>query len=75
MKKYLLLPLVALGLVAWVPNQAKAGVHVTFGVGVPAYYGPYPYYGGYYPAYYYHPYWHRWHHRHYYHRYHDWHRW
>ena len=32
MKKYLLLPLVALGLVAWVPNQAKAGVHVTFGL-------------------------------------------
>ena len=41
MKKYLLLPLVALGLVAWVPNQAKAGVHVTFGFGVPTYYEPY----------------------------------
>ncbi len=27
-EKYLLLPLVALGLVAWVPNQAKAGVQV-----------------------------------------------
>jgi hypothetical protein len=64
MKKYLLLPLIALGLVAWVPNQAKAGVHVTFGIGAPAYYGPY--YGSYYYpgyAYYYHPYWH---HRHYY---------
>lgn len=64
MKKYLLLPLVALGLVAWVPNQAKAGVHVTVGFGPPAYYYG-PYYGDYYPgyAYYYHPYWH---HRHYY---------
>ena len=49
MKKYLLLPLIALGLVAWVPNQAKAGVHVTFGFGLPTYYGPY--YGGYYPGY------------------------
>ena len=49
MKKYLLLPLVALGLVAWVPNQAKAGVHVTFGFGVPTYYRPY--YDGYYPGY------------------------
>jgi hypothetical protein len=68
MKKYLLLPLVALGLVAWVPNQAKAGVHVTFGFGVPTYYG------GYYPgyAYYYHPYWHHRHHYYHHHRY--WHR-
>ena len=71
MKKYLLLPLVALGLVAWAPNQAKAGVHVTFGVGVPAYYGYY----GYYPDYYYYPYWHHRHHYNYYHRYHHWHRW
>ena len=70
MKKYLLLPLVALGLVAWVPNQASAGVHVSVGFGAPAYYGPY--YGPYYPSYYYGPYyWHRWHH----HRYHHWHRW
>ena len=53
MKKYLLLPLVALGLVAWVPNQAKAGVHVSVGFGAPAYYGPY--YGPYYPSYYYGP--------------------
>ena len=37
MKKYLLLPLVALGLITWAPNQAKAGVHVTFGFGGPAY--------------------------------------
>ena len=69
MKKYLLLPLVALGLVAWAPNQAKAGVHVSVGFGPPVYYGPY--YGPYYPSYYYGPYWHRWHH----YRYHHWHRW
>jgi hypothetical protein len=70
MKKYLLLPLVALGLIAWLPNEAKAGVHVTFGFG-PAYYEPYY---GYYPGYtyYYHPYWYHRHHR--YHHY-DWHRW
>jgi hypothetical protein len=73
MKKCLLLPLVALGLVAWVPSQAKAGVHVTFGFGAPAYYGPdyYDYYPGY-PYYYYHPYrhrWHHWHHSYYHHRY------
>jgi len=73
MKKFLLLPLVALGLAAWMPNQAKAGVHVTFGFGQPVYYGPYYY--GYYPGYtyYYHP---DWHHRHYYYHHHDhWHRW
>ena len=71
MKKYLLLPLVALALVAWVSNQAEAGVHVTFGFGVPTYYMPY--YDGYYPGYqyYYHPYWHH----HYYHHYRHWHRW
>ncbi len=68
MKKYLLLPLVALGLVAWLPNQAKAGVHVTFGFGVPTYYGYYPGY-----TYYYHPYWY---HRHHYYRHdHYWRRW
>jgi hypothetical protein len=81
MKKYLLLPLVALGLVAWTPTPAKAAVHFSFGFGVPGYYGYYgPYYGydgpyyGHYPgySYYYHPYpyWHR--HHYYYHR---WHRW
>ena len=76
MKKFLLLPLVAVGLVAWVPSQAEAGVHVTFGFGVPAYYGPYygyyaPYYGGYYPghSYYYYP------HRHHYYHHRYWHRW
>jgi hypothetical protein len=78
MKKYLLLPLVALGLITWAPSQAKAGVQVTFGFGVPAYgpyygyYGPdYGYYGGYYPgySYYYHPYWYRRHPYYYHHRY------
>jgi hypothetical protein len=70
MKKYLLLPLVALGLVAWTPTPAKAAVHFSFGVGVPGYYGPYyGYYPGY--SYYYHPYWHHGH-RYYYHR--HWHR-
>jgi hypothetical protein len=64
MKKYLLLPLIALGL-AWAPNQAKAGVQVSFGFAVPTYYRPY--YGGYYPgySYYYHPY--RYHRHYYYH--------
>jgi hypothetical protein len=74
MNKYLLLPLVALGLVAWTPTPAKAAVHFSFGFGGPGYYGyDGPYYG-YYPgySYYYHPYpyWHR--HHYYYHR---WHRW
>ena len=75
MKKYLLLPLVALGLIAWTPAPAKAAVHFSIGIGVPGYYGPfYGYYGpyyGYYPgySYYYHPYPY-WYHRHhyYYHR-------
>ena len=76
MKRYLLLPLVALGLVAWTPSQAKAGVHVTFGFGVPTY-GYYGYYGpnyGYYPSYsyYYNPYW--YHRHHYYDRHRYWHR-
>lgn len=70
MKKYLLLPLAALGLLAWTPSQAKAGVHITFGFGVPGYYGYYGYYPGY--SYYYHPYWYHRHHYHYHHRY--WHR-
>ena len=56
MKKFWLLPLVALGLIAWTPTQAKAGV--TFGINIPvpvpvpapAYADPY-YYG--YPAPYY----------------------
>jgi hypothetical protein len=74
MKKYLLLPLVALGLIAWAPTQAKAAVHFSFGFGVPGYYGPYfgyygPYYG-YYPgySYYYYPHWYHRHH-YYHHRY------
>src|SRR5437016_1888572 len=48
------------GLLPWLPNQAKAGVHLTFGFGAPACYEPYY---GYYPGYtcHYHPYWH---HRH-----------
>jgi hypothetical protein len=74
MKKYLLLPLVALGLIAWTPDQAKAGVHVTSGFGVPAYGPYYGYYGSYYPgySYYYHPYWYHRHPYYYQHRY--WHR-
>lgn len=76
MKKFLLLPLIAVGLSAWVPSQAKAGVHVTFGFGVPAYYGPYygPYYGRYYSgySYYYYP---HWYHRHHYYHHRHWHRW
>jgi len=64
MKKYLLLPLVALGLIAWTPTPAKAAVHFSFGFG--PYYGYYPDY-----SYYYHPYWHHGH-RYYYHR--HWHR-
>jgi hypothetical protein len=67
MKKYLLLPLVALGLIAWAPTQAKAAVHFSFGFGVPGYYGPYyGYYPGY--SYYYYPHWYHRHH-YYHHRY------
>jgi hypothetical protein len=67
MRKFLLLPVVALGLVAWAPSQAKAGAHVDFGIGVPAfYYGPS--YGPYcdYPGYGYYDYrdWHHGHDRH-----------
>ena len=67
MRKFLLLPVVALGLVAWAPNQAKAGVHVDFGIGVPAFYygppyGPYYDYPGY--GYYDYPDWHHGHDRH-----------
>ena len=56
MKKFLLLPLVALGLIAWTPTQAKAGVTFGFSLPVPvpapapAY--PYPYYYGYPTPYY-----------------------
>jgi hypothetical protein len=52
MKKYLLLTLAAFGLVAFVPQKAKADGY--FGITVePSYCAPYPvYYGGYYPHYY-----------------------
>ena len=77
MKKYLLLLPLALGLVAFVPQKAKADGYFGISFG-PAYSGPYPvYYGGYYPYYprhyyyYDHPYgylywrhhrhWHHWH--------------
>jgi hypothetical protein len=50
MKKYLLLVLVALGLVAFSPREAKADVDFGISIGVPAYYDPYPY------GYYYRPY-------------------
>jgi hypothetical protein len=53
MKKYILLPiLLALGLVAFLPQTAKAHGYFDIYVG-PAYCDPYPgYYGGYYPHYY-----------------------
>jgi hypothetical protein len=52
MKKYLLLILLALGLVAFLPQRAKADGYFGISVG-PAYCDPYPvYYGGYYPHYY-----------------------
>jgi hypothetical protein len=71
MKKYLLLPLVALGLIAWAPTQANAAVHFSFGFGVPGYYGPYyGYYPGY--SYYYYP---HWYHRHHYYHHRYWRRW
>jgi hypothetical protein len=76
MKKYLLLPLVALGLIAWAPTPAKAAGHFSFGFGAPGYYGYYgPYYGydpGY--SYYYHPYPY-WYHRHHYYHHRYWRRW
>ena len=56
MKKYLPLFLLALGLVAFVPQKAKADGYFGISVG-PAYCDPYPvYYGGYYPRYYRHYY-------------------
>jgi|SRR6516165_11471495 hypothetical protein len=71
MKKYLLLPLVALGLIAWTPAPAKAAVHFSFGFGVPGYYGYYGPYYGYDPGYSYnyrpYPYWYHGHR--YYHHY------
>jgi hypothetical protein len=65
MKKYLLPVLLALGLFALVPQQAKAdGFGIFMG---PAYCEPHPqYYGGYYRRYYYYdnPYQYRQYHRH-----------
>jgi hypothetical protein len=79
MKKYLVTGLMALGLVAFAPQPAKAGVHFGVFVGPPAYYYPgyYPDYYGY--RYYYGPrYYHNWYYhpryRHY-HRWHHWHHW
>ena len=83
MKKYLAIGMMALGLMAFTPQPAKAGVHFGIFVGPPAYYYP-----GYYPDYYYdygypyyygprYHYWyynrwgyrhyHGWHHRHHWH--------
>jgi hypothetical protein len=56
MKSYFLLVLVALGLVAFMPQKSKADGYFGISVG-PAYCDPYPvYYGGYYPHYYRHYY-------------------
>lgn len=83
MKKYLLLGFVALGLVAFAPQPAKAGVAVGISFGPGYYYPAYPGYYDYYPSYYYYggPYWYP---RYYYYRpyrhgywrrYHRWHHW
>ena len=74
MKKCFLLVLVALGLVAFVPQKSKADGYFNISVG-PAYCDPHPvYYGGYYPQYYHHyyydsryEYWRGRHHRHWHH--------
>jgi hypothetical protein len=80
MKKLLAIGLAALGLTAFTPQPAKAGV--TFGFS----FGPGYYYPGYYPDYYYGPsyyyyrpyyyrswYYHPYRYRHYHHRWHHWH--
>jgi hypothetical protein len=80
MNKYLVIGLMALGLAAFIPQPAKAGVNFGVFVGPPAYYYPgyYPdYYSGY--PYYYGPryhygYYHPWRYRHY-HGWHHWHHW
>jgi hypothetical protein len=79
MKKYFVIGLMALGLSAFIPQPAKAGVHFGIFVGPPAYYYPgyypdyyygYPYYYG--PRYYHHyGYYRPWGYRHY-HRWHHW---
>jgi hypothetical protein len=80
MNKYLVIGLMALGLTAFTPQPAKAGVHFGVFVGSPGYYYPgyypdyyygYPYYYG--PRYHY-WYYHPWRYRHY-HRWHHWHHW
>jgi hypothetical protein len=77
MNKYLVIGLMALGLAAFIPQPAKAGVHFGVFVGPPAYYYP-GYYPGYYDGYpyyygprYHYGYYHPWRYRHY----HGWHRW
>jgi hypothetical protein len=77
MKKYLLIGLAALGLVAFSPQPAKAGVSFGFSY-TPAYYYPdyypgYYYYNGY--PYYYGPRYHYWYYHPWRHRYHRWHHW
>jgi hypothetical protein len=78
MKKYFVIGLMAVGLSAFIPQPAKAGVHFGIFVGPPAYYYPgyypdyyygYPYYYG--PRYYHYGYYHPWGYR----RYHRWHHW
>ena len=77
MKRYFLLVLLALGLVAFVPQKSKADGYFGISVG-PAYCYPYPvYYGGYNPHYYRHYYYYNdgpygygyghWRHRHWHH--------
>ena len=77
MKKYFVIGLMALGLVAVAPQPAKAGVHFGIFVGPPAYYYPgyYPdYYYGYGYPYYYGPRYHYWYYNRWgYRHYHGWH--
>jgi hypothetical protein len=78
MKRFLVIGLAALGLMAFTPQPAKAGVSFGVYVAPPGYYYPsyYPdYYYGYPYSYgpgYYHSWY--WHHRHY-HHWHHWHHW
>lgn len=82
MNKHLVIGLMALGLMAFSPQPAKAGVHFGIFVGPPAYYYPGYYYSDYYygyPYYYYGPRYHYWYYHpgryRYYHRWHHWHHW
>jgi hypothetical protein len=45
MEKFILVIFAALGLAVFVPTKAEAHPHFYFGIGVPVYYDPYPYYG------------------------------